>query len=80
MARKTLLAGGKDLTHKPRGALFFQRAPQLGQLACDDRQDIPFEVAALGEEGAERLDAGIGVKRARGHMLEAAAEVLYGAR
>jgi hypothetical protein len=26
MARKTLLAGGKDLTHKPRGAPVLQQA------------------------------------------------------
>ena len=60
MARKTLLAGGKDLTHKPRGAPVFQWARQVRQQARDDRQDVPFEVAALVDEGDDRREVGRG--------------------
>jgi hypothetical protein len=40
MARKQLLAGGKDFPDEPGRAPVFERARQLGHITGDDRQDI----------------------------------------
>jgi hypothetical protein len=58
MARKPLLAGGKDFPDKPLRAPLLERPRQLGHLTRDDRQDIGLQVAALVEEGKDRRDVG----------------------
>ena len=62
MARKPLVAGGKDLPDKPRGAPVLQRARQLGYEPGDDRRHVLFEVAALPDDVAHWLQVGKGVE------------------
>jgi hypothetical protein len=76
LARKPLVAGGKDVPDEPRRAPVLQRARQLGQLTGDDRQDVGLQVTALVEEGADRPDVGLGVEMTRGHIVEALPKVL----
>jgi hypothetical protein len=76
MARKTLLAGGKDFPDEPRRAPLLERARQVGHLPGDDRHHVGLEVAALVEEGADRPDVGVGVEMALTRLLKAGAEVI----